>query len=41
MKITGIHYKYSASTRASTEYFDAEYECEYFCFQLYEYEYWN
>ena len=33
--------KYSASTRASTEYFDAEYEYEYLCFQWSEYEYWN
>ena len=29
MKITDIHWKYSASTHASTVYFDAEYEYEY------------
>ena len=42
MNITGmVYYKYSASTRASTEYFDAEYE--YLCSQWseYEYEHWN
>ena len=42
-----VYKKYSASTRASTEYFDAEYkyEYEYLCSQWseyeYEYEYWN
>ena len=49
MNITGLvsSLKYSASTRASTEYFDAEYEYEYksLYFQWseyeYEYEYWN
>ena len=46
MNITGmVYYKYSASTRASTECFDAEYEYEYLCSQRseyeYEYEYWN
>ena len=44
MNITGmVYWKYSASTRTSTEYmyFDAEYE--YLCSQWseYEYEYWN
>ena len=34
-----VHYKYSHSTRASTEYFGYEYE--YLRFQRSEYEYWN
>ena len=38
-----VHYKYSHSTRASTEYFGYEYEYEYLRLQIseYEYEYWN
>ena len=34
-----VYWKYSASIRASTEYFDAEYEYDYLCFQWYAYEY--
>ena len=47
MKIADIHKKNSASIRASTGYFDAEYEyeCGYLDFQWSEYEceyeYWN
>ena len=34
-----VNFKYSASTRASTEYFDVEYEYEYdcICFQWSEF----
>ena len=41
MKITGIQQTYLVSTRASTDYFDAEYDYLYFQWSEYEYEYWN
>ena len=36
-----VHYKYSHSTRASTEYFGYEYEYLRLQISEYEYEYWN
>ena len=40
-----VHFKYSASTHTSIEYFDTEYEyeCDYEWFQWceHEYQYWN